>query len=79
LLERAPETVIKRRKTRTVNVGPVKIGSSAPVVVQSMTKVPTVDVARCVRQVKQLAAAGCRLVRISVPTRADTKAFARIV
>jgi (E)-4-hydroxy-3-methylbut-2-enyl-diphosphate synthase len=79
LLERAPAAVIKRRKTRTVSVGPVKIGSSAPVVVQSMTKAPTVDVVRCVRQVNRLAAAGCGLVRIGVPTRADTKAFARIV
>jgi len=81
--------VIKRRKTKTVKVactrvtagasGSVKIGSSAPVVIQSMTKVPTVDIARCVRQVNQLVRAGCRLVRIAVPRRADTAAFAKIV
>lgn len=71
--------MIKRRKTRTVSVGGVKIGSSWPVVIQSMTKVPTVDIARCVKQTKQLAEAGCQLVRIAVPTRADTAAFAKIV
>ncbi|UCF42815.1 MAG: flavodoxin-dependent (E)-4-hydroxy-3-methylbut-2-enyl-diphosphate synthase [Planctomycetota bacterium] len=71
--------MIKRRKTITVNAGPVKIGSSSPIVVQSMTKVPTVDIARCVRQVNKLARAGCRLVRIAVPTCADTAAFAKIV
>lgn len=71
--------MIKRRKTKTIKVGPVKIGSSAPVVIQSMTKVPTVDVARCVKQIKQLAKAGCRLVRVAVPRRADTDAFAQIV
>jgi (E)-4-hydroxy-3-methylbut-2-enyl-diphosphate synthase len=71
--------MIKRRKTITVKAGPVKIGSSSPIVVQSMTKVPTVDIARCVKQVNQLAYAGCRLVRIAVPTRADTAAFAKIV
>ena len=81
--------MIKRRKTKTVKVacsrvtagasGSVKIGSSAPVVIQSMTKVPTVDIARCVRQVNQLVRAGCRLVRIAVPRRADTAAFAKIV
>jgi (E)-4-hydroxy-3-methylbut-2-enyl-diphosphate synthase len=71
--------VIKRRRTKTVKVGPVKIGSSAPVVIQSMTKVPTVDIARCVKQVNQLVRAGCRLVRIAVPRRADTAAFAKIV
>jgi len=68
-----------RRKTRTVKVGSVEIGSAAPIVIQSMTKVPTTDVARCVRQVKQLVEAGCRLVRIAVPRRADTEAFAKIV
>ena len=71
--------MIKRRKTKTVKVGAVKIGSSAPVVIQSMTKVPTVDIARCVRQVKQLVQAGCGLVRIAVPKSADTIAFAKIV
>ena len=71
--------MIERRKTKTVKVGTVKIGSSAPVVIQSMTKVPTTDIARCVRQVNQLVLAGCRLVRIAVPRRADTAAFAKIV
>jgi (E)-4-hydroxy-3-methylbut-2-enyl-diphosphate synthase len=71
--------MIKRRKTKTVEVGSVKIGSAAPVVIQSMTKVPTTDIARCVRQVNQLVQAGCGLVRIAVPRRADTVAFAKIV
>ncbi len=71
--------MIKRRKTKTVKVGTVKIGSSGPVVIQSMTKVPTTDIDRCVRQVDQLALTGCRLVRIAVPRRADTAAFAKIV
>jgi len=71
--------VIKRRRTKTIKVRQVRIGSSAPVVIQSMTKVATVDIARCVKQINQLARAGCRLVRIAVPTRADTAAFAKIV
>jgi (E)-4-hydroxy-3-methylbut-2-enyl-diphosphate synthase len=71
--------MIKRRKTKTIKAGPVKIGSSSPIVVQSMTKVPTIDIARCLKQINQLAHAGCRLVRIAVPTRADTAAFAKIV
>jgi len=71
--------MIKRRKTTTVSAGSVKLGSRWPIVIQSMTKVHTTDVARCVKQVQKLAAAGCRLVRIAVPTRADTAAFAKIV
>ena len=44
-----------------------------------MTKVPTTDIARCVRQIDQLVRAGCALVRVAVPRRADTAAFAEIV
>ncbi|MHC4213226.1 MAG: flavodoxin-dependent (E)-4-hydroxy-3-methylbut-2-enyl-diphosphate synthase [Planctomycetota bacterium] len=71
--------MIKRRKTLTVRVGSVKIGSRAEVSIQSMTKVPTVDVNRCLRQIRQLAETGCALVRVAVPTRADTEAFEKIV
>ena len=71
--------MIKRRKTKITNIGPVKIGSCAPIVIQSMTKVPTVDITRCVKQINRLVQAGCKLVRVAVPTRADTAAFAKIV
>ncbi len=71
--------MLKRRRTRIVSVGSVKIGSTAPIVIQSMTNVPTVAVARCLRQIKQLEQAGCRLVRLAVPRQADTAAFAKIV
>ena len=71
--------MIKRRKTKTVRVGPIKIGSCAPIVIQSMTKVPTIDIASCVKQINQLVQAGCQLVRLAVPRRADTAAFAKIV
>lgn len=71
--------MIVRRHTSRVSVGSVEIGSSAPIVIQSMTKVPTTDVSRCVTQVDRLVAAGCKLVRIAVPRRADTAAFAHVV
>jgi (E)-4-hydroxy-3-methylbut-2-enyl-diphosphate synthase len=70
---------MNRRKTITVAAGPVKIGSGYPVTIQSMTNVPTTNISRCIRQIKQLADAGCALVRIAVPTKADTAAFAKIV
>ena len=71
--------MIQRRKTKTVCVGSVRLGGRYPVVVQSMTKVLTTDVAACLRQVKGLAEAGCGLVRLAVPTKADTEAFSKIV
>ena len=69
---------MKRRKTITVEAGPVRFGPPNRVIIQSMTNVATTNVARCVRQVNKLADAGCGLVRIAVPTRADTAAFAKI-
>ncbi len=44
-----------------------------------MTKVPTTDVDRCTGQIDELVEAGCELVRVAVPRRADTTAFAQIV
>lgn len=55
------------------------LGSNAPVAIQSMTKVPTTDIDRCVAQIEELVRAGCAFVRLAVPRRADTEAFARIV
>lgn len=57
-----------RRKTPTVRVGKVPVGSCHPVVVQSMTNTDTEDVAATVAQVADLAKAGSELVRITVNT-----------
>ena len=70
--------MIKRRKTRTVNVGSVKIGSEHPVLIQSMAKVDTSDVNKVVIQVHQLEEAGCELVRIAVKDENDAKAISEI-
>src|ERR1700736_76409 len=57
---------IQRRKTVTSVVGGVRVGSDAPVVVQSMTNTDTADVASTVQQVAALARAGSELVRVTV-------------
>src|SRR5438309_3324270 len=57
---------IQRRKTITAVVGGVRVGSDAPVVVQSMTNTDTADVASTVQQVAALARAGSELVRVTV-------------
>jgi (E)-4-hydroxy-3-methylbut-2-enyl-diphosphate synthase len=57
---------IQRRKTVTVRVGGVRVGSDAPVVVQSMTNTDTADVQGTVEQVAALVAAGSELVRVTV-------------
>ena len=55
-----------RRHSLTTTVGAVRIGSSAPVAVQSMTNTDTADIDGTVEQVRALAKAGSELVRITV-------------
>lgn len=70
---------IVRRKTVTVRVGQVRVGSDAPVVVQSMTNTDTADVQGTIDQVAALAAAGSELVRVTVNNDAAAKAVPYIV
>jgi (E)-4-hydroxy-3-methylbut-2-enyl-diphosphate synthase len=58
---------MKRRFSREINIGGVKIGSENPVVVQSMTNTPTQDVDATVKQIDRLSRAGCEIVRMAVP------------
>ncbi len=71
--------MIKRRKTRNFHIGPLKIGSEAPVIIQSMTKVDTQNITAVLKQIKDLTQAGCELVRIAVPTLKDSKALRKII
>ncbi len=57
---------ITRRKTRRITLGGVPIGGGAPVVVQSMTNTDTRDVKATVRQIDELARAGCEVVRVAL-------------
>lgn len=59
--------MINRRKSRQVNVGNVKIGSNAPVSVQSMLSCPAQDIDANVQQAKDLQDAGCQIIRTAVP------------
>jgi (E)-4-hydroxy-3-methylbut-2-enyl-diphosphate synthase len=68
-----------RRKTPTVMVGDVAVGSRRPVVVQSMTNTDTADAAGTAAQVALLAAAGSEIVRITVNTDEAAAAVPEIV
>jgi (E)-4-hydroxy-3-methylbut-2-enyl-diphosphate synthase len=69
---------IQRRKTKTVRIGPMVIGGGNPVAIQSMTNTATEDVDATLAQIESLAQAGCRIVRVSVPTQTAADAFAAI-
>lgn len=70
---------ITRRKTPTVLVGKVRVGSDAPVVVQSMTNTDTADVSSTVKQVAALHRAGSEIVRVTVNNDAAAKSVPAIV
>src|SRR5437667_2765330 len=70
---------IQRRKSVTCMIGNVRVGSDAPVVVQSMTNTDTADVASTVEQVASLARAGSELVRVTVNNEDAAAAVPRIV
>jgi (E)-4-hydroxy-3-methylbut-2-enyl-diphosphate synthase len=72
-----PEII--RRKTPTVLIGKVRVGSDAPVVVQSMTNTDTADVSSTVNQVAALHRAGSEIVRVTVNNDGAAKSVPAIV
>ena len=70
-----PGTAKPNKGTRRVMVGSVPLGGGAPVVVQSMLNAPAGDVAANLAQIEALAAAGCEVVRMAIPHKADLDAF----
>ena len=64
--------------TKQITVGGVPLGGGAPAPIQSMTNTPTHDVDATVRQIQQLTAAGCEIVRVAVPDLAAAKAVGKI-
>ena len=69
---------ISRRKTRSVQVGSVSIGSHHPVVVQSMINEDTLDITASVAAIRRLHEIGCEIVRVTVPSLAHARALAQI-
>jgi len=73
-----PDCYKPRRQTIPVNVGGIRVGGNAPVVVQSMTNTHTADIDATTQQIMQLASAGSELVRITVNDADAAAAVARI-
>jgi len=70
---------IKRKITKEINVGKVKVGGNNPISVQSMTNTLTKDVKKTVKQINQIAEVGADIVRVSCPDEDSTKALKEIV
>ena len=67
-----------RRVSRVVKIGNVLIGGDNPIAIQSMCNTKTQDVAASVAQIKELTAAGCQIVRLTVPDAEAAKALSEI-
>lgn len=67
-----------RRDTRPVKVGPLTIGGSDEVIIQSMTMSKTHDVDATVAEINRLEEAGCQIVRVACPEMKDAEAISEI-
>ncbi len=72
------DPAIRRRKTRSVPVGSIMIGSEHPVAVQSMINEDTLDIEGSVAGIRRLHEIGCEIVRVTVPSIAHAKAMEQI-
>ncbi len=70
---------IKRRKTREIKVGKVKVGGNNPITVQSMTNTLTTDVKATIKQINEIQEEGADIVRVSCPDETSSKALKEIV
>ncbi len=71
--------MIKRRKSKEISIGNVKIGNNNPISVQSMCNTDTRDVEATSRQIRELADAGCELVRLAVLNKDAAEAIKELV
>ncbi len=69
---------MSNKDTRVINIGRVKIGGGNPVAIQSMTITPTEDAKATIKQILDLEAAGCEIIRCTVPTMEAAKAISEI-
>ncbi len=67
-----------RRKTRTVMVGSVEVGGNAPIAIQSMTNTHTDDIEATVKQIHELEALKCNIIRVAVPDVKTVKCLGEI-
>ena len=69
---------IKRKKTRVISVGKIKIGGDNPIPVQSMTNTKTTDIKSTINQINQIEEEGAEIVRVSCPDEASSYALKEI-
>ena len=70
---------IKRKKTKTISIGNVKVGGDSPITVQSMTNTLTTNVKDTINQINLLSEAGADIVRVSCPDKESSLSLKKII
>ncbi len=70
--------MIKRRRTRKVRVGNLFIGGDAPILIQSMVKIPTRNTRKVLSQIKRLEKCGCEAIRLAIVNDEDISSLKKI-
>jgi len=70
--------LVKRRKTKEIRIGDVKLGGNNPIRVQSMCNTKTKDIDATIKQIHSLEETGCELIRIAVPDIESVKKIKKI-
>ncbi len=74
-----PHRIIKRKFTKKISVGNIKVGGDSPITVQSMTNTLTTDIEGTIKQIHLLEEAGADIVRVSCPDEESTMSLKHIV
>ena len=70
---------IKRKKTKEISVGKVKVGGNNPITVQTMTNTLTTDHKSTIEQINNVTEAGADIVRVSCPDSKSTESLKTII
>ena len=70
---------IKRRKTKVIKVGKLKIGGNNPISVQSMTNTLTTDIKATIKQINEIHSEGADIVRVSCPDESSSKSLKELI
>lgn len=69
---------MNRKHTREIKIGDRVIGGNNPIVIQSMTNIPTENTEGNIKQILDLEKAGCEIIRLTVPTLEAAESFGKI-
>ena len=68
----------KRRYTKTISIGDLKIGGNEPIRIQSMLTSETTNIEDCIGEIIRLDEVGCEIIRLTVPNQKSVESLYKI-